>query len=157
MTTPATRKVDTRITIETPEGVDFQFAIAGPGKRAAAYMLDFLLMAIVVGGITWMVAIWVELTGLFVGMGLLVMLLLWFAAQWLFRSTFEGLWNGQTPGKKILNLRVVRTNGTPIGWFEAFGRNCLLVVDGFPPVVLFGMNTVGSIGNGFHAKNATVG
>ena len=145
MTTPAKQKVDTRVTVETPEGVDFQFSIAGPGKRAAAYILDTVLMTLVVAAITWIVAIFIAVTAMFTGMGIMVMLLLWFAAQWLYRSTFEGLWNGQTPAKRMMNLRVVRTNGTPIGWFEAFGRNCLLVADGFPPVTIVGLNTAGLI------------
>ena len=37
------RKVDTRVVVETPEGVDFKFVIAGPGTRAYAWLIDTLL------------------------------------------------------------------------------------------------------------------
>ena len=32
------------------------------------------------------------------------------------------LWRGQTPGKKLLGIRVIRLNGKPIGWWAAFER-----------------------------------
>jgi hypothetical protein len=41
----------------------------------------------------------------------------------------EWLWNGQSIGKRILGIRVVRQNGQPIGFWEALGRNLLRVVD----------------------------
>ena len=41
----ATKIVDARVTVETPEGVDFQYVIAGPGKRGTAYAFDFVLRA----------------------------------------------------------------------------------------------------------------
>lgn len=42
---------------------------------------------------------------------------------------------GATVGKLLLGLRVVRFDGTPIGWTRAAVRNFLRVVDGFPFVV----------------------
>ena len=39
MSDPSQRKVDTRVVVETPEGVDFQFVIAGPGSRAYAWLI----------------------------------------------------------------------------------------------------------------------
>ena len=38
---------------------------------------------------------------------------------------FEWLWNGQTPGKRWLKLRVIREDGRPITFFEAAVRNLL--------------------------------
>lgn len=32
------------------------------------------------------------------------------------------MWRGQTPGKRMLGIRVVRLNGKPIGWWVAFER-----------------------------------
>jgi uncharacterized RDD family membrane protein YckC len=135
--------VDTRVTVETPEGVDFRFVIAGPGKRGAAFAIDTILLVSVMGAIIILVITLTQIAQAFFGMGIMFMLLLMFASQWLYRSVFEAFWNGQTPAKKMLNLRVVRTNGTPIGWFEAFGRNVLLVADGMVPFGIIGLNTVG--------------
>jgi len=138
-------KVDTRMTVETPEGVDFQFVIAGPGKRAVSFALDTAIK----GGV---IAIGLLLLTLYsasnrqlseVGMGMV--LILWFSMSWLYGSCCEAFLNGRTPGKISQGLRVVRTNGTPIGWFEAFGRNLLLVADGFLVFGPLALNTVALI------------
>ena len=40
----------------------------------------------------------------------------------LYFSVFSAWWNGQTPGKKLLGIRVVQLDGTPISLWEAFER-----------------------------------
>jgi hypothetical protein len=52
----------------------------------------------------------------------------WAALYFLF---FNVVWNGQTPGKRLLRIRVVRLNGKPLGVVGAFERfhgtvSCLL-------------------------------
>lgn len=37
-------------------------------------------------------------------------------------TVFTTLWKGQTPGKRMLKLRVLRLDGSPIGWWVAFER-----------------------------------
>lgn len=44
--------VDTRMTVETPEGVDFQYVVVGSGISGPAYSIDFLLRAGMVGFVT---------------------------------------------------------------------------------------------------------
>jgi hypothetical protein len=63
-----------------------------------------------------------------------VTILLIFALYWGYFVAFETLWNGQTPGKRIMRLRVVREDGRPVRFFEVFVRNLLrLALDFFPP------------------------
>jgi uncharacterized RDD family membrane protein YckC len=45
---------------------------------------------------------------------------------------FEWLWDGQTPGKRWLGLRVVQTSGMPITVWESLTRNLLRTVDFLP-------------------------
>ena len=45
MTPLQKQKVDTRVIVETPEGADFQFVIAGAGTRAVAWLIDRLIQA----------------------------------------------------------------------------------------------------------------
>jgi hypothetical protein len=45
---------------------------------------------------------------------------------------FETLWNGQTPGKWVLGLRVLTWDGQPINASQAVLRNILREVDGLP-------------------------
>lgn len=40
----------------------------------------------------------------------------------LYFTTFLVLGNGQTPGKRIMGIRVIRLDGKPIGWWYAFER-----------------------------------
>ncbi|HEX2191445.1 MAG TPA: RDD family protein [Longimicrobiaceae bacterium] len=40
----------------------------------------------------------------------------------LYFTAFLALWRGQTPGKRMLGIRVVRLDGRPIGWWAAFER-----------------------------------
>jgi len=134
MTSAATKQVDTRVVVETPEGVDFTFQIAGPGIRMNAWMLDLLIKALLTGGVAALVAI---VTALFGGesgfavTGGLVLISMFFL-DWFYGSLFEGYRHGQTPGKKFYSLRVVRTNGTPVDLLSATGRNFLRLIDLLP-------------------------
>ena len=40
----------------------------------------------------------------------------------LYLTVFLSWWNGQTPGKRALGIRVVRLDGEPINWWVAFER-----------------------------------
>ncbi|GAB5441429.1 MAG: hypothetical protein Fues2KO_17780 [Fuerstiella sp.] len=150
-------KVDTRVTVETPEGVDFQFVIAGPGKRTAAFTLDVIVKVAVVMVAGLLLSILTELTEGVSGLGVGMLLVTVFVMSWLYGAFFETFWNGQTIGKRAQKLRVVRTNGTPIGWYEAFGRNLLLIADAQPMVVLFPLSTAGLLSMAATSKMQRLG
>ncbi|HEX7089366.1 MAG TPA: RDD family protein [Longimicrobiales bacterium] len=40
----------------------------------------------------------------------------------LYFTAFTALWRGQTPGKRLLRIRVIRLDRKPIGWWLAFER-----------------------------------
>lgn len=40
----------------------------------------------------------------------------------LYFTAFTTLWRGQTPGKRLLGMRVLRLDGKPIGWWASFER-----------------------------------
>ena len=134
MTSAATKQVDTRVVVETPEGVDFTFQIAGPGIRMNAWGLDLVIKALFVGFVAAIVSIVTTLlegaSGLEITGGLV--LIVSFLMDWFYGSFFEGFRSGQTPGKKYYNLRVVRSNGTPVDLLSATGRNFLRFVDLLP-------------------------
>ena len=52
--------------------------------------------------------------------------------------------NGQTPGKRLLKLRVIREDGRPITLWEAIARNLLRIFDAVPGFV-FPVYSVGLI------------
>src|SRR5690242_13120728 len=100
--------LDTSAEIETPEHVRFRYHVAGPAKRALAYLIDLLLRGAIVVGIAFVAGV----SGLAGGgelaqasMG--IVLFVYWLVDWTYYVFFETLWNGRTPGKKALNLRVI--------------------------------------------------
>jgi hypothetical protein len=65
------------------------------------------------------------------GIGVGLILLLMFAAQWLWFVVWEGAL-GRTPGKMAGGARVVTTSGRPIGWRASALRNLLRTADFLP-------------------------
>ncbi|MEY3459273.1 MAG: hypothetical protein RL215_2430 [Planctomycetota bacterium] len=134
MTSATTKQVDTRVVVETPEGVDFAFRIAGPGSRLVASIIDNSIKLCIT------VAILMVLPWLGVAIGgadgenatLGFAGIIAFVLSWFYGSLYEAFNNGQTPGKKYSRLRVVRTNGTPVDLISAIGRNFLHLADWLP-------------------------
>lgn len=140
----AKRRVDTRILVETPEGVDFEFVIAGPGKRCVACFADLLIRIAITGVCLFLWLMLFMFSASAFDFGIAVWLTIWFVTGWFYNSFFETVWNGQTPGKRLQNLRVVRANGTPISAAAALGRNFLRVADS-QPAWFVGLYTAGLI------------
>ncbi|HEY5971249.1 MAG TPA: RDD family protein [Pseudoxanthomonas sp.] len=117
--------LDTYREVVTPEGVALHLPAAGPVPRAVAWGIDLAIrlgILMLVGGV-------LALLGA-VGQGLYLVLM--FLVFWTYPILFEALWNGQTPGKKALSLRVVASDGAPVGWLAAITRNLLRTVDMLP-------------------------
>src|SRR3546814_8666375 len=51
----------------------------------------------------------------------------------------EAMFNGQTPGKRAMELRVVSADGAPVGWLASIVRNLLRAVDALPVGYGFGL------------------
>lgn len=123
----AADQLDNRIQIVTPENIAFHYRLAGPFRRLPAYLIDFVLRA----GALALLAI---PAGLLERVGVGVLLVCYFLASWFYGGLFETFWNGQTPGKRLLGLRVLTTNGQPINALQAVLRNILREVDSLPAV-----------------------
>ncbi|MEK7327557.1 MAG: RDD family protein, partial [Chloroflexota bacterium] len=65
-----------------------------------------------------------------------------FAFFWGYYILFEMLWNGQSPGKRWVGLRVIRTDGTPITLTESIIRNLVRLVDFLPAYYGVGVVTM---------------
>jgi uncharacterized RDD family membrane protein YckC len=126
------------LVIETPERVPLHFALASIGNRFLAcafdHFLQLLFIALVVVGLIWMGKIagfyeslkegpkWV------VALLIVLVFLIWSS----YFAVFEWAWNGQTPGKRWLRLRVIREDGRPVTFWEAAARNLLRIFDMTP-------------------------
>ncbi|MGH8616255.1 MAG: RDD family protein [Burkholderiales bacterium] len=117
--------LDTLRSVATPEGIELELRLAGPAARAVAWLVDLLVR----------VALYLSATVVLAplaGMGSGLALILVFALEWLYPAVFEAVWNGQTPGKRVMKIAVLRNDGTPIGWHEALVRNLLRAIDFLP-------------------------
>ncbi|HEX8203727.1 MAG TPA: RDD family protein [Isosphaeraceae bacterium] len=126
---PAQEPLDTTVRLVTPERITFQYPLAGPFRRAVAYLIDLMIL----GGL-YLAALVTSMAlalGSSAGMGLF--LPAFFALYFGYGATCEALLNGQTPGKRALGIRVVSDQGVPITGAQAFLRNLLWAFDGIWP------------------------
>jgi uncharacterized RDD family membrane protein YckC len=120
--------------IETPENVELAQPLAGIGSRFMAGLIDHLLLGAgvsVVGFVSLVVFAGLEMLSaeLAKPSWLALISLLGFAAYWGYFMGFEYLWNGQTPGKLAMRIRVTCDGGRPLGFVEAAIRNLLRPID----------------------------
>src|SRR5919202_3130788 len=123
---PASREAAEYLVL-TPERVGLRYDIAGVGSRSAAALIDSgcqALAGLLLGVLTVCVLFVIGmLRGLGVPPGsvrggtevygwvaLALLLLGSFLVLWGYYLVFEIAWNGQTPGKRVLGLRVIREN-----------------------------------------------
>jgi len=156
VTSPARARSATRssalvqtVDIETPELVTFSYTIAGVGSRVAAALIDYLLCLVL------FIALLITLA--FVGASRLVsfggtsseawalaiVVLGQFFILWGYYVLWEGLADGQTPGKRYMRLRVVSDGGYSVSFAGSAIRNLVRILD-MQPVFTYGVG-VGSI------------
>lgn len=127
--------MDRSVEVRTPESVAFAYQLAGLGSRFLALVTDVVLqylLAIVLLYALYLIASSVP-SGLpnpprfvdNIGIGLLIFVFFMiFFGYFIF---FEAFWHGQTPGKKLLGIRVVRDGGYPIDFSASLIRNLIRV------------------------------
>jgi uncharacterized RDD family membrane protein YckC len=143
-------------TIETPEQIEVDLALAGVGSRGLAYLVDLLwqIVPVVAAGLLVFALLPSNVRpGRFIETGadgqprlqLLALALLsavLFFVNFGYFALFEVLYKGQSPGKRMLGLRVVRDGGYPIDGRSALVRNLLRAVDFLPAFYFFGMGAL---------------
>ncbi len=133
----------------TPERVSLQYDIAGIGSRGAAVAVDTaiqsLALTVVIVALSAGMAVSGGLAGageggtvLFIGLFALAVL----AVADGYFILFEILWNGQTPGKRMVGIRVIRENGYPLRPIDAVIRNLVRIVDWLPGAYGIGVLTM---------------
>jgi uncharacterized RDD family membrane protein YckC len=136
-----------KLIIETPEQTSIEFPLAGIGSRFLAVLIDSLIQT----------AVLIILGLIFVGAGLgvrsagfagsptagvwivAILIFIYFLLMYGYFILFESIWNGQTPGKRLTHIRVIKDSGQPITAIDAVGRNLLRIVDQLPFAYGFGV------------------
>jgi len=138
----------------TAEKVPFTYRVAGLGARFLAWLVDLGLIGMLgsAGALFGSV-----LEGIQPGLGMAVIALWIFGLMWGYFLCFEWLWLGQTPGKRLLGLRVIHERGTRISFFHAAVRNVLRVVDSLPWFLVLGLYGFGFAVAICHPKQRRLG
>jgi uncharacterized RDD family membrane protein YckC len=126
----AAKQLDDTIEIVTPENIAFEYRLAGPFRRLVAYAVDLALRIAAFVGLS--IALSTTLSW-FIGAAITgVILILFFLLSWFYGGLFETFMNGQTPGKRMLGIRVLTISGQPINGMQAIMRNILRTADELP-------------------------
>ena len=134
--------------VVTPEQVAIRYELAGFGSRCLATFVDYLVqlgifLVILLGYyFFWSGSgtaaggkqnFWESMNhSIVIG----IMVLVVFLVTWGYYIAFETLWNGATPGKRMMGLRVIKDGGHPVDFRAALIRNLLRAVDVLPGVPL---------------------
>jgi len=121
--------------LDTPENVQIDYEVAGIGSRFLATLIDQLWLLLIrglillIGGSIFFALDLEDETGIILAS---LGLILFFLLGWGYYIFFEINWNGQTPGKRQIGLRVVKTNGLPVSASEVIIRNLMRAIDVIP-------------------------
>lgn len=137
---------DDILQIDTPENVTFDYDVAGIGSRFLSALVDtllILLLQFIVFGTLFLVS---EQMGDLLSDApswlVAILSLVAFAFFWGYYIFFEILWNGQSPGKRMVGLRVIRLDGMPVAAAEVVIRNLVRLIDFLPSAYGVGVVTM---------------
>ena len=125
-------------TIETPENVSFAYDVAGIGSRFLATLVDSLIQYTLLA-VLFIVFLLIEYFGTAFALPSAVrslapvfLLIALFVVQFGYFLVFELVTGGQTPGKQLFGLRVIKENGYPLSPLDTIIRNLVRIIDFFP-------------------------
>lgn len=127
------------IAVLSPEKTVLTYRLAGLGSRALAHFVDGLIIlaliyVMLIASALFGAPLGQEGSQIVMGIFFLVFSLVPFA----YFIFFEGFWNGQTLGKKMVGIRVRMADGTPITFGASTARNLLRVADFLPALYFLG-------------------
>ncbi|MCL2801755.1 MAG: RDD family protein [Treponema sp.] len=133
--------LDPSIKALTPEGIEYVLFPAGFLARTLAYAIDKIIQWLV---LFILMIIYYDI--LYSQAGLWIVLLINFCLDWFYHVIFDVLCRGQSPGKRISGIRVVRSDGSPVDPSSSFIRNLMRFADTFMflfPIAFFSIAASG--------------
>jgi uncharacterized RDD family membrane protein YckC len=131
--------VERALDVRTAEAIAVRYELAGLGSRFLALAIDMALQFAVAFAVVLVLAIfsapvaravaWVHLDKTVYVLALMCLAVATFALFFGYFIIFELAWNGQTPGKRALGIRVVRDAGFPVDAGASVIRNVVRVVE----------------------------
>ncbi|MFI8684373.1 RDD family protein [Rossellomorea sp. NPDC077527] len=139
--------LEEQVDIRTPEYVSLQFQPAGLGSRAAALMIDQIILGILnilivvllvfatTGGNSPFAWYLFDVNSTLWGIAIIGL----FVLNWGYFFALEYFWGGKTVGKRLLGIRVMQENGHSVTLLSCFIRNLLRIIDSLPAAYFLGM------------------
>ncbi|WP_164689152.1 RDD family protein [Herpetosiphon llansteffanensis] len=135
-------RMNDRYIIDTPESIEFGYDVAGIGARFVAALIDTALFSIIlfiafrlyIGDMRMILFVSPMAIRIFFAFSIFTVLIYYIA--------FERFWNGQTPGKRLLGIRVVQEAGKPLTFSGSLIRNLLRLIDFVPAYYSLGLLTM---------------
>lgn len=129
-----------RLEIETPDHVVLRYDLAAAGNRGFAAMVDVIIATLIWVGSLFAFGFVGRLLGpVLSGQLIGVLVLLTLLLAWSYFVLLEWLWQGQTVGKRMFGLRVIRDDGAPAGFMAVLIRNLVRIVDFLPGLYGLGL------------------
>ena len=158
---PAYRQGLDELVIETPERVELYYTRAQVGNRFLAAFIDHLIQLFILAGLA-LAAYSAQdaLDWIWSGLGdwlLAGVILLSFFIYTSYFVIFETIWNGQTPGKRLFRLRVIREDGRPIRFYESLVRNLIRTALDSMPMVIVPLYSIGIVSVFLSGRSKRIG
>jgi len=126
-----------KIDLTTPEQVSLNFRLAGLGSRAAAYIIDWLILLVIFAAIIFML-VFINKQDFYISFlhsisDYLVAVFILFISLifWGYFVLFEYFSSGRTPGKMLCGIRVIQDNGHSLTFLSSTVRNLFRILDVF--------------------------
>jgi uncharacterized RDD family membrane protein YckC len=125
--------LDNNLPVDTPDNILLDAEIAGFGTRCVAALIDYLILTVLLLVFTLLAVR--SIRGSSVGVAFVV--IFQFVLITFYHLIFEIVASGQTPGKRLIGIRVVQANGLPLTPVGAIIRNLVRLFDFLP--VMYGV------------------
>jgi len=116
---------DSSLKALTPEGIEFVLYPAGLPVRTLAYAIDKIMQWVIILATVITVSLLRE------SMGIWLALIVNFLVDWFYHVICELTFRGQSLGKRMTGIRVVKNDGSPVDPSASFLRNLLRFADTF--------------------------
>ena len=126
-------------TILTPEGVALMLRRAGVTERFIALVIDLVIVVVLLLALGIAIAVVAQALHMpvaFAQWGIATVLVASFLLRTFYFSAFELRWQGRTPGKRLLRIRVIDRQGRPLTAGAIFARNLAREAELFLPLSL---------------------